>query len=368
MLTRTSIVGLLVISTLWPALPAMAEIISLGGSASAAIQEVRASPTGNTAQASKTFPGTAATLPLQVIARLADSDEEAAGSVAAQFADPNDVAGPNPEEFAFNLALNSLSPEIYYTAQASTEEVRGVQFTASEAGAADGELVQFRGRVFIDGALAVFAVQDLTDLTGVQLTFSVTIVQQADGHADQEVFAGSISITGGLNRQVCFAAGGDFPTSGILDADLAALDPQLSVFHVVILPNLIVEYPFEARVGQPFTLRAKIAAEAANRPGGAGVAAVLGTPLDTLQEVIALTRDQATAQKMTAALQQERAAPTGKETFPTNPLKTLFPMCGLFGFESVLGMCGLMALRGVVRRQHAQANSRTRPRTPERRS
>jgi hypothetical protein len=352
MLARMSLVGLLVmLSTLCAALPARAEIISLGGSATAAIQEVRASPTGNTAQASKTFPGTGVTLPLQVIARLSDSDEEAAGSVAAQFADPNAVAGPNPEEFAFNLALNSLSPEIYYTAQASTEEVRSVQFTTSEAGVADGELAQFRGRVFIDGALAVFAVQELTDLTGTQVTFRVTIVQQTEGQADQEVFAGSVSMTGGANRQVTFAADGDFPTSGILDADLAALDPQLGVFHVAILPNLIVEYPFEARVGEPFTLRAKIAAEAANRPGGAGVAAVLGTPLDALQEVIALTRDQATAQKMTAALQQERAAPTGKETFPTaNPLKWLFPACGLFGFESVLGVCGLFALRGAVRR------------------
>jgi hypothetical protein len=353
MLPRTLLIGLLVIGATWAAMPAEAEIISFGGSASAAIQEFRATPTGNTDSDSETFPGTGVTLPLQVIARLADSDEEAAGSVAAQFADPNLVAGPNPEEFAFNLALNSLSPEIYYTAQASTEEVRGVQISAAEAGVAEGEVGQFIGRVFIDGALAIFAVQDLTDLTGAQITFRVTVVQQTEGQADQEVFAGTLSMTGGANRSVTFAADGDFPTSGVIDADLAALDPQLSVFRVAILPNLIVEYPFEARVGEAFTLRARISADAANRPGGAGVLAVLGTPLDTLQEVIQLTRDQVAAQKMMTALQQERAAPTGKETFPENPLAKLFPACGLFGFESLLGVCGLFALRGVVRRPAA---------------
>ena len=329
------------------------------------IQEVRTSPTGNTDQASKTFPGTGVTLPLQVVARLADLDEESAGSVAAQFADPNTVPGPNPEEFAFNLALDSLSPNISYTAQASTEEVRGVQFSASEAGAADGVLVQFRGRVFIDGALAIFAAQNATDLTGAQVTFRVTIVQQTEGAADQEVFAGSISVTGGPNRQISHAADGAFPTSAIVDTDLGILDPQLGVFHVFSLPNLIIEYPFAARVGQPFTLRAKIEAEAANRPDGVGVAAVLGTPLSSLQEVIQLTQGQATAQKMTAALQQERAAPTGKPTFPTaNVLATLFPGCGLFGIESVLGVCGLIALRGAVRRQYARPRVGLRSRTP----
>ena len=52
---------------------------------------------------------------------------------------------------------------------------------------------------------------------------------------------------------------------------------------------------------------------------------------------------------MSNALQQERSQPTGEPTFATqNPqpgLFGLFSLCGLLGFESVLGFVALVGLR-----------------------
>jgi hypothetical protein len=329
----------------WLVQPARAEIISVSGSASAAIQSLTASGQTGSDQATKTYPGTDTTLPLQVIARQADVDNGAAGSVAAQFADPQTATGPNPQEFAINLTLNSLSPEIYYKAQARTEELRGIVIHPEEVGVAAGQTVKLRGRLFLDGVLAVFAITDVQDLTGIAITLRVTIVQQIEGQDDQQVFGGSLDLSGAANRQVIATSEGDLPTSGIVDTDLASLDPELGMFRVFVLPNLILEYPYSATVGQQFALRATVEVEATNQPSGVGVAAILGTPIETLQEVINATRGAAAAKTMATALENERAAPTGEPTFP-EPAPA-FPACGLFGLETLLGALGLVALRAA---------------------
>jgi hypothetical protein len=261
--------------------------------------------------------------------------------------------GPNPAEFAIDVALNSLTTEIHYTSQATLEELRSIVFAPADLGLSlVGQTANVRGRLFIDGVLAVFAVKDVSDLTGVTLTLRVTIMKEVANADPQTVFLGSMSIAGGADRQVTATAEGDLPTGGIVDTDLANVDPQLGTLRVFVLPNLVLDYVYPAVAGQPFDLRATVEIEAVNQPGGIGVAAILGAPLETLQEVIAATRDAATAEAMTTALQDERAAPTGEPTFPTRPAPPL--ACGLFGFEGWLGVLGLVVLRrgrgrGVLR-------------------
>jgi len=347
----------------WLAVPARSEIVSISGSASAAIQSHDATGQTGSDQSTQTFPSGDATLPLQVIARLADTENGAAGSAAAQFADPQTAQGPNPEEFAINLALNSLAPDIFYTAQASTEELRGVLLRPADVGlAAVGQTVELSGRLFIDGVLAVFAVEDVTDLTGVTIDMRVTIVKEVGGAEPQPVFAGTLSVAGGKNRAVTATVEGGFPTSGIVDSDLTSLDPELGVFRVFVLPNLILDYPYDAAVGEPFSLRATVEIEAANRPDGVGVAAILGTPVATLQEVIDATRGAAAAKTMMTALQDERAAPTGAPTFPT-PTPPPFPTCGLFGLEGLLGLLGLLGMRRANHKPYDRRDADA-PRTP----
>ncbi len=322
---------------------ARGEIKSIAGTVAVEISEFRATSTSGTDAAEASYPDPNTALPLQVVARLGAVDSQAAGSVAAQFADPLTASGDNPEEFAINLTLNSLSPELYYTAHAVTEEVREVVFSAAEAGVPVGTTQRYLGRVYLDGVLAVFAVNDARDLSGVTLTVQVTVTQERADAEPLEVFAGTLTITGGAERQVSIAADGDMPTRGILDADLSDFDAELGVFRVFVLPNLVLSYPYNVTVGSPFTLRAKIQADAANVPDGVGVSVMLGTPLETFAEVVTLTRSAAAASAMHSAIAAEWAAPTGEPAFAPTP--ALLPACGLFGLESLLGPLGLLALR-----------------------
>ncbi len=328
---------------------APAEILSIAGSASVDIREIRSGEEIDSDQQMLSFPDTSASLPLQVASRLITTEEEAAGAVAAQFADPLTAGGGNPEEFAINLALDSLSPRYQFTAHAVAEEVRGVQFSASEVTPpAGGGPATVRGRLFLDGALAVFAVNGVTDLSPVALAMHVTIVKEEEGQSPATVFDGLLQVTGDSAGKVNVAATGGFPRSGLFDANLADLDPQLGVFRVIVLPNLVLSYPYEATVGQPFTLRATVDVQAANAPSGVGVAALLGTPIETLQKVLTLTQGKTLATKMIAAIENERAVPSGRDVFTNEtaqPSRGLFPMCGLFGLESLVGLVGLLGLR-----------------------
>ncbi len=350
---RKLILGLVAAAaTAWLISPALGEIVSIRGSATAAITEFRAGQIGDQDEAAETYPDTSSTLPLQVVVRSVDPDKRAAAAVAAQFADPRTTTSPDPDEFAINLALNSLTPNIQYTASSSAEEIRGVRYTAAEvAPAAAGETIQCIGRVYLDGALAIFAGNDVTDLTGSSVTLRVTVVKEVSGRASEQVFLGTLTVTGAADRRVNVSSGGRFPTSGVFRTDLSAIDAQLSVFEAVVFPSLAIDYPYSAVVDEEFTLRATVQVDATNLPGQVGVAALIGTPFDALNEVITTTKDESTASKMTTALLRERATPTGKPAFEVETTdETACPLCaacGLLGFETVLGAMALVGLRAA---------------------
>lgn len=350
---RSWALGVIAIAaTAWAVCPAVGEITSIRGSVTAELWELGASQPDRQAQAGESYPETSDTLPLQARVRLIAVDEEAAGSLAVQFADPRTVVGPNPQDFALNLALSSISPDVSYRARGIMQEIRGVRFSPGELGPEPvGATVALEGQLFLDGVLAVFAGEDVTDLTGVSLTLRVTIVKEVEGAADQTVFAGALQVTGGEDRQVDATASGHFPTGAVVTTDLSAIDEELSVFRVFVLPFLTIAYAYDAPVGEPFSLRATVEVEAANIPGNVGVSAILGTPIDTLEDVISLTLGEASAGKMITALEEERAAPTGDPAFAEEvgqpPLWPLSSLCGLFGVETAAGMLALVGLRRV---------------------
>jgi hypothetical protein len=337
-----------VLVTAWFASGASAEIISYAGSVSAQMKELNGASVTNTALQEKRYPDPNETLPLQVIARLFSDAERSGGSAAAQFADPQTVSGDNPEEFAINLALDSIGPTLLYQASASAQELRTIRFSPAEVGgAADGQVVSLRGRLFLDGALSMFSSKGgITDLSGASVTLKVTVVKEVTGQAAQTVFFGALNVTGGADNEVSVTAEGDLPLKHIFDANLAALDPQLEVFRVFVLPAVTLDYTYEATVGQQFALRVTVAVGAANIPGGMGVAAILGTPVQTLQDIIARTQSAATAKNIVDGMLKERSEPSGRSLYEQqNTPPSLFNLCGLLGFESLLMIVGLVGLR-----------------------
>ncbi len=315
----------------------LAEIISISGSAEASVQEIVDGSSGDLDEASDTFPGTMSALPLQVAATLFDSDEDAAGIAAAQVADPTTALGTNPSDFALDITLNSTPDADYYIGSATVEEVRTIRFSPTEAGAATGETVSFNGRFFLDGALIIFADASVTDLSDTEVELRVNITQ-----AGSSVFSGTILLrgtSGGTNLSTT----GSFPQSQVNIADFSVLVPELSVFQVITFPETFLTFPYEAVVEEEFELRATVSVEAKNQPG-VGVAALVGIPISSFEDVVSFTSNAALTQKMITMLKNERAHPTGVPAFPkTYPAP--FVLCGLFGFEFVLGLIAFGTLR-----------------------
>jgi hypothetical protein len=331
---------------------ARAEITSLAGSAQVVIQELRNGQPGELTQVLETFPGTADTLPIQVFARQssADPNSPAAAAAAAQFADPRDSAQPNPEEFAVNMTANSFSPTVSYDCQATLTEERGVRILSAEVNRANGQPVGLTGRLFLDGALAIYSREEARDLSGANVRVTVTIDQIREGQQPLRVFSGSIELTGQPGGDVDASADGAFPVATLILTDLSPVVDEFGTLRVLVIPNITIDYDYDAIVGEEFTLRAVVTTTMVHPPGGVGVAAVLGTPTETLTEVIGLTQGQQAAARFVQGVQSEREDPTGVLAFPTQrtPLSPLLALCGLFGLEFVLGVAVLGTLRGPL--------------------
>ncbi|MFH1746035.1 MAG: hypothetical protein ABIG44_03210 [Planctomycetota bacterium] len=338
--------GILILPLL--AWPVHAEIVSIAGSVAVTVQEYQGGDVTDTVQQNARYPEAGVVLPLQVVARTLDEADPplSAASVAAQFADPQTSTQLNPEEFAINLALLSLSDEIRYTAQATSQEHRDILFSPNEfINGVAGETVTLTGRLYVDGALVVFSPSAGRDLTGAEVTLEVTIVKQVAGRADETVFSGQVSVMGGEGGTVNHSATGDMPTSTLIHSNLAVYIPDFDIFEVLIIPNLAIDYSYDATLGEAFTLVATVAVQAANAEDEVGVAAVIGSPLDAVQEVIAAAQGESAANKTITALQQERSDPTGVLAFPAQSQPMFLPACGLFSIELAIGMVALIGVR-----------------------
>lgn len=330
----------LLVALLVPATPAA--ITAIRGTAEAAVQEIRDGVDGDSVRAFDDFPATQTELPLQVVARLLSDDAAVAGAiVAAQFADPRLVAGPNPEEFAVNLSLDSVTPETRFVGRATLTEIRDIVFNVGELGNQPaGTPVTLLGRLTIEGTLAMFSSTAGRDLSGARVRLLVTVARQVEGQLDQVVFSGTVTLAGAPNGRVEVTTGGQFPSSTLILTDLGRFTPSLFTFQALILPNIPITYEYAAVVGEPLSLTATVQVDAENLPDNCGVAALLGTPTDLLQDVIAATKGAATAKDLLQALADERANPTGELALPPPPPL----LCGLFSVPTLLPMLAVPAL------------------------
>ncbi len=345
-------VGVLVAVAGLGAAPLAAEIVAIRGSVEAEVTELRGSAEGDSDRVFEGFPQTSTTLPIQAFARLVSDvgGLEGVAISAAQFADPRDLAQPNPEEFAIDLALNSISPSVAYRGRAVTSEVREVAFAPEEfPRLASGQTISVFGQVFLDGALAVFATDPQMDLTGAHATIEVEVTRHGGSLDDQVVFHGRVDLRGTTAGQVRVVTDGDIPAARLILTDLSVLSDDFAAFHTLIIPQVTITYPYDAVVGESFTLTARITADATNLPGETGAAVILGTPVDSLADVIRLTRGEQVAAKTIAALENERANPSGAPVVSPSPLGALVPACGMLGFEGLLGFVALAAWRVRIR-------------------
>lgn len=346
---QSVIIGVVVAHML--ATAALADTVGFSGKAGAKVTPVVDGVSGTPVASELTYPETAAALPLQAVARIVDETNNAAGVCGAQFADPTSVPGPDTDEFAIQFALASVGDGQGLSAAGRTEELREIRFTSAQLGNPPaGTRVALEGRLFLDGALTIFANRSVTDLSGASAGLRVTVTREGAGQSPETVFDGGIQVSGraGLDAGITFE--GDFPTFGVFTTDLSAVDESLAVFRVVVFPGLVVPYTYSAAPGETFSLRAVIEMQGAIPGGGAGAAGVLGTPIGVLTEVVGKVSGDDTADKLTSALEAERDNPTGEPAVDyTQGNLVLGPFaflraCGLFGVESLVLFSLLLGL------------------------
>lgn len=334
-----------------------AEIVSFSGDARVSVQEFVSGSSGQSATDAKSFPSSQDTLPLQVVTvvRSGAGRFPSAAAAAAQFADPTTVSGDNPEEFAINLTLNSVDPAIRYESTAAARESRIIRFSAGEIrrNSQDGDVEELVGRLFIDGALTVIAVEANRDLSGAFVRLKVEVVKSVEGQADESVYFGEVELRGSADGRVVVASDGDFPVSRLILTDLSVINSDFAAFRVLIIPRVRIDYRYRATVGEELTLTASVTVEAANVPDNVGVAAVIGSPTDTITDVIGFTSGSAAAAKLASDIRRERDDPTGEPAFPE--LRSRPPLlCGLLGLEGLIGLLAITGLRLRIRSSGGQ--------------
>ncbi len=359
MLTRNRMLVVAVTVAAVGMLSASAEVTSITATTSANVYKTISGDPDASDQDSTAYPDPEGTLPIQSLANLSAADDEAGAVVAAQVADPATASGTNPEDFALMIVLDTLSPTVSFTADATGEEVRTITYSPDDfSGAASGDSVDLAGRFFLDAALAVFAASNATDLTDVSWTLRVTIVQETPGQAPVTVFDGSLLISGGTGGQFNTSYTGAIPAAAVLSADLSFVDDELGVFQVFTIANQTLEYDYSVVIGQPFALRATVVLEATGGSDGVGIAGIVGPELDELTLAIAAARGEQAASKLTAAMLQERETPSGKPVFAAATVSPcpcgFLSACGLLGVESIVGFIGLAGLCCVGSRRHSK--------------
>lgn len=324
---------------------ASAKVLSTSGTASVSLDQ-RVSGESHVVSDSATLDPNATT-PAQVVVRQVAETNDAAGLIAAQVAPPV-ASGERPEDFAINLALSSITPAIGHTAEGTVEQVREIVLEPNDVrGAAVGSTVSVRGRLFVDGALALFAGREASDLSSSAVGLRLIVTREV-GEQKTTVFDGRLSLRGLAGGDVEPLTQGGFPERGVFLTDLSAVDPELSAFWVLVFPDLQVSYTYDAVVGETFKLRAKLQVTAEGQPNDVGCAAIIGTPFQSLLDIVAASQGEAAASKMMTAMEREIDDPSGTPAFgPTfNPL---LPACGLLGFEYVAGLALLGGVRWLRR-------------------
>lgn len=362
-----------------------AEILEVHAVISASVQEFNNGEPMSSDSAFEEFGITTADLPVSVAALLGDPvEQERLGQAFADFLDPTrDTGGPNPEEFGLEVNCFSLDPAASYEVAAEAEETRTIQFSFDELPETTRDVNVVLSNVFLSGAVVVWSLEEGRDLTGLVAEVEFTVLQrpvglddetdestngqgsdEEDSEPGEEVFSTQLVLLGQPDGEVVLEGAG--PWEGILggldlffdgavdlsDQDLVAEIVGLTVdtlgeFHVLLIPDQVLGYLYEASPGEPFELEAKFRTRVVNLPGGTGVAAAFGRPFTGLKDVLDGTSGLNSGASVQSAV--NAAQVLAQPSTATNPARASgasaggsTALCGAMGFEALaLSLLGL---------------------------
>ncbi len=342
------------------ATPSHAVVTAVDAQASGEVREIIDGSVANTDFAFEDLGETTNNFPLTVLASLqrfetVDEEEiEVSGAQASTTVnDPRLAIDPDPDELGIDLAAFSRVEGVAYDGTCQAIETRDVTLTEDDTNATNGTAVIGSSTFFLDGVLFVWAESGGTDLSGTTSEIAVQVSRLPTGQDPQVVLSTTISLEGQSDGSVVLSATGDVQPQNVVLVDLSNTIPGLGAIHMLLIPNLLIPYAYDATVGEPFQLVAQVDAAIANEPGS-GASAVLGLPLDELARLIDEVVPEDVEEMVGEALNEAIENAPEPEVILDGDT-TLTPICcGLFGFEAamMLTLCGVTFLVRSRSRRH----------------
>lgn len=279
------------------------------------------------------------------IDRLLSSNEViAAGQGVAIMFPPNLSGVGNPSDVGLDIGAftDGQDTSTRWESTATVRQTRSLTLSPSEAGAqfgfGDGRT---RSRVLLSGAMLVTAENLGRDLSGVEISFTFSVVRRQAGRDDTTPLAGEIALVGGPNGTVEVGRRvGAFNNVVIPVIDLNAVVPDAPLTKAIVFAGTEFPYEYDFSLNQPFELELLVTATVRTIPGGVGGLATFGTPPEGLGSVLDRVKKNDSGQRMIAAV-NERVDTTG-EAYVNQPV----PLPG-FGGLCGSGSAGLLPLMVV---------------------
>jgi len=335
-----------------------AAILSITGNASARVVLYGNGVPTESDFSENSVPGTVPTPPAVATARVDFFDENgdlsAGGTALSLFENPNLSGFGNPNDVGFDLSCFTDDDQATWLVQGSASETRLIVLDApaNTGGVPTGGMATATSNIVISGVLVITSLNPDLDLTGVEATFNISVIQRTSDDETVEVAAGSLVMGGGPGGTVSIRE-----ATGVLAPiappviDFSGLVVSLPVVNAVIFAGTQIPYSYQFVPGEEFELELNVSSQVRNIPGGTGAAATFGLPQDGFGDLLASVKEDDRGHELEAII-AEQVDTTGAAYVNNGPgLPFLFPFCGAMGIEAAIG---LLAVSGglVVRRRH----------------
>jgi len=343
-------------------------VIALDARVVSAVQElINGQPASVNANADETTPDRGP--PIAASSQLNSTDLGGAlvgvGQAFSEFLDPARLDEPNPREFALEAACFSDDAEVSYEVDSSAMESRRVLFVRAARDGVPREIdfgfsdtAEVTSRVFLSGAIVLWATNAAADLDSIAADVRVSITREADG---ESLFSTSVVLRPD-GDDVSVATTGpiivdeisvdQLATLGLDDGSAAALADlaEAGLLRLIVVPTQSHRYSYEVTADEELTLTAQLDVGLRGAAGGTGVAAVLGRPFQNLADFVQSPLPGVDGAKLQQTINLSIADRAARGA--SGPA-----LCGAVGGEALLAIIPL-ALVSAGRRRRGRITSR----------
>lgn len=263
----------------------------------------------------------------------------------ATFSDPllsiNDV----PQELSLEAVSFSPALDTRFDADSSIVETRTIVLSPNEITLPTGASATFTSQVFFRGTVAMWGPSMTDDFTDLSALVTMRVIQRFADESETTLLEAAMIVAGGPGGSITVDSNGEIDPSQLLIQDLSGQDTSVGRVWVVVAPNLLLPYTYNAVVGDEFQLEIQVEVSVEGLGGSRGAAVVLGGPFLEFGPVVDIVEGSSLGtrlQDIANAASNDMSPDTSTPSVPS--LMALFPNCAAMGVETF----GLTLIAGVL--------------------